>query len=443
MLFFRHLLEERGIRSHEEFLPPYRKAAERLQLTHAQVDPAPKTFQGWLYDGRKPNRVFRPVIVEMLGYSIEDLWTEVPAGTEPTFVPLASTPLTERHAEPGMALNEMQRMGAMAARRAKEFVLGADRDKVGDDTLGFLNEEVARLVSAYPRDPLATIWQDLLSAQDDAFRILEGGRTRPTQLRDLNFNAGVLSFLIAKGFHDMEDPHQAMMMTRVAGYCAKESEHLGLIALVDGLKSLIAYWAGKTGDALHYARRGSDIAEPLNGTVGLWLLGLQSRAAAVLGDTQTVAAANQEATERREQVVPDELDALGGLLTYAIEKQNYYIVESGALLGEGGVEFTTQAELAVHGLSDPTSPNWAFADLAGAQCNLALIRLHSGELEGAAQSIRPVLDLPSTHRNNGIIVSAQRVHSALTNGPLSTGIAARDLREELEQFPARRPALPR
>ncbi|GGW13475.1 hypothetical protein GCM10010501_17190 [Streptomyces libani subsp. rufus] len=57
------------------------------------------------------------------------------------------------------------------------------------------------------------------------------------------------------------------------------------------------------------------------------------------------------------------------------------------------------------GFSDPTSPTWAFDDLAGAQCDLALVRLFGGDVDGAAEAIRPVLDLPASHRNNGIIVS--------------------------------------
>jgi hypothetical protein len=39
---------------------------------------------------------------------------------------------------------------------------------------------------------------------------------RPSQLRDLNFKAAVLSFLGAKGFNDVEAPHHAMTMTSVA-----------------------------------------------------------------------------------------------------------------------------------------------------------------------------------------------------------------------------------
>lgn len=193
-------------------------------------------------------------------------------------------------------------------------------------------------------------------------------------------------------------------MTRVAASCARDAEHAGLIALTDGLKSLIAYWADKPEDAFHYASQGADTAASLRGTVGLWLL---------------------------------------GLFTYAPEKQLYYAVESEVLLGHGDARLATQAEQAVLGFSDPSSPNWAFGDLAGSQCDLALIRLFSGDIEGTADAIRPVLNLPPSHRNNGIVVSALRVRHALMTSPARTAVVAQDLRAEIEAFPASRPALPR
>ncbi|MFD5790485.1 hypothetical protein ACFWH1_28165 [Streptomyces sp. NPDC127037] len=443
MLFFRQVLEDRGLRSPEDFLPQYRAAAARLALKNA--DPALKTVEGWIYEGRKPQRAFRPVVVEMLGYSIEDLWTEVPegAGPSPRFVPLTATSPTAPHAPEGVGLTEMKRTGAMAVQRAKEFLLDKDRERVGDDTLGLLDDEVSRLVSAYPREPLSEIWDDLLATQDQVFRLLDGGRVRPSQLRDLNFKAAVLSFLVAKGFNDMESPHDARTMTRVAASCAKEAEHPGLVALTDGLKSLIAYWADKPHDAYHYASQGVEATADQRGTVGLWLLGLQARAAAALGNGDAVRAANRQATDRRERVVHDDLDQLGGLFTYAPEKQLYYTVESEVLLGNGDAGVIAQAEQAVRGFSDPSSPTWAFGDLAGAQCDLALARLFGGDVEGAVEAIRPVLDLPVSHRNNGIIVSAQRVRQALAGDPARTAVAARDLLAEIEAFPVSRRALPR
>lgn len=268
--------------------------------------------------------------------------------------------------------------------------------------------------------PLATIWDDLASAQDDVFRLLEGGRLRPSQLRDLNFQATVLSFLMAKGSNDMGDPKTAMVQARVALSCADDAEHPGLIALVNGLKSLIAYWANQPEDALHFARQGAAHANPQRGTVGLWMLGLEARAAALLGDEATVRTANRAATERRDRVTPDDLDALGGLLTYPDAKQHYYTVEAEVLLGHGGEPLATQAAKAVQGFSDPNAPEWAFGDLAGAQCNQALTYLYGGDLDGAASAIRPVLDLPASLRNQGIVVSAARVRQALTAAPPAT-----------------------
>ncbi|OKJ90964.1 hypothetical protein AMK31_04045 [Streptomyces sp. TSRI0107] len=331
----------------------------------------------------------------------------------------------------------------MAVRRAKDFLLGADRQRVGEDTLGLLDDEVQRLVTEYPRVPLSAIWPDLLETQDQVFRLLEGGRVRPSQLRDLNVKAALLSFLVAKGFNDMEVTHEAMTMTRVAAACARDAEHTGLIALTDGLKSLIAYWADRPADAYHYADKGATTAANLHGTVGLWLLGLKARAAAVLGDEETVRIANQQAADRREHVRHDDLDELGGLFIYASEKQLYYEVESRALLGHGDGQLATMAEIAVAGFSDPSAPNWAFGDLAGAQCDLALVRLFSGDLDGAADAIRPVLELPPSHRNNGIVVSTMRVKSALTSSPARSAVTARDLRAEIEAFPTSRPSVPR
>ncbi|MEU0688136.1 hypothetical protein [Streptomyces uncialis] len=439
---FRCLLDEREWRTHKAFLGQFSPVAARLGVS--DIEPALTTFEAWYYGKRRPQRDARRVLVAMLGYSIDQLWSEVPDGAE-SVPALPRVPVTSHtdHADLGMDLTDMKRVGVMAARRARDFVLGAERDRVGDEAIGFLDDEVGRLVTAFPRVPLSDIWEDLASAQDDSFRLLESGRLRPTQLRDLNFKATVLSFLMAKGSNDMGDPKTAMVQARVALACANDAEHPGLIALVNGLKSLIAYWADQPEDALHFARQGRAHASALHGTVGLWALGLEARAAALLGDSESVRAANRAAEERRAQVVPDDLDTLGGLLTYPLAKQLYYTVESEVLLGNGGGSLSAQAAQAVRGFSDSDAPEWAFGDLAGAQCNHALTYLYAGDLDGAAAAIRPVLDLPSPLRNNGIVLSATRVRHALSSGLARDAILARELREEIALYEPRRPALPR
>ncbi|MEW1660629.1 MULTISPECIES: hypothetical protein [unclassified Streptomyces] len=446
----RYLLDEREWRDREAFLPHFKKAARELAKFEgnpslATLEPAKTTFEAWYYGQRRPQRDPRRVLVHMFGYSIDRLWSEIPAGAAPeTAGPLFGTSLTDPGAEtPGTSLHEMRRTGAMAARRAMEFALGAEREQVGEETLGYLSDEVQRIVEEYPRVPLARVWDDLARAQDQAFRLLETGRVRPSQSRDLHFMATVLSFLMAKGSHDMGESKTAMAQARAAGFCARQSEHKGLIALVDGLKSLIAYWANKPEDALHYARTGAAECTRLRGTVSVWMPGLEARAAALLGDADTVRQANQKAENLRERVEPDDLDAIGGLLTYPENKQLYYHVESEVLLGNGDERLVTLAERAVTGFSNRDDPAWAFGDLAGAQCNLALVRLRAGKLDGAAEAIRPVLDLAPNLRNNGIVVSARRVQDALGHEPVRGTPLSTELRTEISMYETSRPALPR
>lgn len=155
-----------------------------------------------------------------------------------------------------------------------------------------------------------------------------------------------------------------------------------------------------------------------------------------------MAAAVKQAARRRDAVEPDDLDELGGLLTFPVEKQLYYQVETDVLLGQSTESTVPDAERAVQAFTDPTAPHWAFGDEAGARCNLATLRLHADELDGAADALRPVLDLPRAQRNRGIVISAQRVHHTLTRSPARSALLARDLGEELTQFaPAAPPAL--
>ncbi|MFD7895498.1 hypothetical protein [Streptomyces sp. NPDC059743] len=437
---FRLLVDEKEWKDPGAFIHQFSKAAEKLaEAENAPAlrtcTPAASTFEAWYYGQRTPNRDARRVLVSMFGHSIERLWGAADG-------PLPSTSPANDRAIPHAVLHEMRKGAEMAARRAREFALGAEQGQLGDETLGFLQDEVKRIAGIYQRVPLSSVFGDLVRAQEDVFRLIEGGRHRPTQLRQLQIMATLLSWFMAKAGHDMDDPHTAMMQARTAGVCAQQAEHPGLMALVDGLKSLITYWTGQADDALFYARKGAAEHPELRGSVSVWLPSLEARAAALLGNAETVRSANLRAAESREHVVPDDLDQLGGLLTFPEPKQLYYTAESHVLLGQGDAETAEQAQRAAAAFSDRSTEHWAFGDEAGALCNLSLVRLYGGDLDGTADALRPVLDLPTDQRNRGIVVSAQRVRTALAQGPVRTAAVARELREEIGQFSPTRLALP-
>ncbi|WP_079196666.1 hypothetical protein [Streptomyces sp. CB02130] len=442
---FRRLVDEQELRDPRAFLPRFREHARLLaerdgDVRLATLEPAASTFEAWYYGQRLPNRDARRVLVAWFGHSIERLWA--PAGDAAVASRGGALDLE------GADLHEMRRGAAMAARRARDFALGAEQGQLGDETLGYLQDEVRRITEQYPRVPLPTLFDDLASAQSDAFRLIEGGRARPSQMRQLHVMATLLSWHMAKACHDLGDESSAMMHARAAGVSAEQAEHPALSALVHGLKSLISYWSGRGEDALFHARRGAAEYQRVHGTVSVWLPSLEARAAALLGDAAGAAAAVDQAARRREAVEPDDLDELGGLLTFPPQKELYYRVETQVLLGQGATGTATgaAAEQAVAAFSDPDAPFWAFGDEAGARCNLAVVRLHDDELDGTVDALRPVLDLPPGQRNRGIVVSAQRVHRALGHSPARTSLLARELREEITQYaPAAPPAsaLPR
>ncbi|WP_199785553.1 hypothetical protein [Streptomyces sp. Tu 6176] len=293
-----------------------------------------------------------------------------------------------------------------------------------------------RLTVAYPRLALPTLLGDLVEVQDLTFRLLEHGRVKPLQARDLYLLASITSGMLAKASHDLGNPSAAMMQARTAFVCADNADHHAMRAWVRSLQSLISYWTGRPAEAADYATLGLGAAGNVRGTTSVWLACLSARAHALLGDGEATRAAIQQAEEARAAAEPDDLGAFGGIMTFPVPRQLYYVAEATVHLGEDPALGESQSEAAVAAYHSATEDEWAFGDEAGAQTDLALARIARGEIEGATEAVQPVLDLPVEQRNSGITSSAQRVHAALHVDGRRTGGVAADLREEIEAFTA-------
>ncbi|MEU4296666.1 hypothetical protein [Kitasatospora aureofaciens] len=331
---------------------------------------------------------------------------------------------------------ELERQVAMAARRALRFTAMAEGSSIGPETLGQIHDEVRRLTVAYPRLALPTLLGDLVEVQDLTFRLLEHGRVKPLQARELYLLAGITSGMLAKASHDLGNPSAAMMQARTAFVCADNADHHAMRAWVRSLQSLISYWAGRPGEAADYAALGQSAAGDVRGTTSVWLACLSARAHSLLGDGEGTRTAVQQAEDARAAVEPDDLDAFGGIMTFPVPRQLYYVAEATVQLGEDPALGESQSEAAVTAYRDASEDEWAFGDEAGAQTDLALARIARGEVEGAAEAVRPVLDLPIEQRNFGIVSSAQRVHAALSADGRRNGIVGVDLQQEIEAFTA-------
>ena len=329
----------------------------------------------------------------------------------------------------------------MAAQRARAFALANAAATTSGEVVDQLQDDVHRLALAYPQRPLGEILGDLVDIQDSIFTLLEQ-RQRPAQARQLSFLGGVVSGILAKVSHDLGEPHTAMAQARTGYLCADNADHDGLRAWLRGLQSLISYWAGRTQESVRYAQAGTEFAARCRSSTAVWLPMNEARGLAALGDGAGARAAIERAEHAWDQVSADDLDDLGGVCAFTRPRQLYYAADALAWLPEEAEQAERYSTAAVDAYQDPTDPAWAFGDQAGSHADLAIARIARAELDGAADALAPVLDLPPAQRINGIIASMHRVHRALDHSRLSAD--ASGLREQIEVF-TRTPAaaLPR
>jgi hypothetical protein len=319
---------------------------------------------------------------------------------------------------------------AMTIRRARQFAV-LNGQYLAPEAVEQLQDDTQHLATAYPQQPLVEILGDIAMTHDNIFRVLEH-RHRPAESRHLYLLAGAVSGMLAKASHDMGDANGALTHARAGFLCAEHADHDGLRAWVKGLQSLIAYWAKRPNDSLRYAQDGTVFAKRSGSTTSVWLSVNEARAWAALGNAPAARAAIAQAEDASEQTRTDDLDHLGGICTFGRSRQLYYAADALALLPAEADAAEHYSTLALDAYGDPAAPDWSFSDQAGSAADLAVARILRNEIEGAAEALAPVLDLPPAQRINGIMASVERVQEALGEAPESE---ARDLlREEIEVF---------
>ncbi|MGQ0778503.1 MAG: hypothetical protein ACT4NY_29520 [Pseudonocardiales bacterium] len=300
---------------------------------------------------------------------------------------------------------------AMSADRARGFLARIENSNVGTETLDQLVDDLFRLVTAARQQPLPALLDELVDTQDRAFKFLARCQ-QVKQIRDLYLLTGIASGLMAKVSLDMGAPHDAITQTRAAYACAENAGHDGLRASVRALQSGISYWSGRLDEAIRYIELGTEPAARSRGTIGVWIASSEARSLAALGRFKDARAAIARADELREHVQPDELDSLG--LTFGRPRQLYLAADALAWGGRTTASETERLALdALNAYMDSAPEHRAFGMEAGARSALAIARVFQGEIEGAAEALTPVFELPPTKRILGIVASVEHVRNAL------------------------------
>ncbi|MFI1018920.1 helix-turn-helix domain-containing protein [Streptomyces sp. NPDC020965] len=250
--------------------------------------------------------------------------------------------------------------------------------------------------------------------RDEALGRVRSGRHRPSELTDLYRTVGRLSGILAYALLDMGNPREAMQHAVAAGRCAAFAGDTGLAAWVAGTQSLIARFQGDFDLALHYARGGLRRAGSRQGTGEARLRCGEAQCLANLGDSRGANRALNAAEDARDRMREPDSDA--GLFGFSRAKQCYYAGSSLIWLGGGrDAHRAVRETVAAIGI-------WRVAPVAErsldderlAQVYLATARAQLGEVEGAAEAVRPVLSLPAEDRISWIVKRVDRLAGMLS-----------------------------
>lgn len=323
---------------------------------------------------------------------------------------------------------------AAAARDSLAFASWAESSNVTASTLEHLSYELCRIAVNYVHAPLLPLFGDLMGLRGLAFELLRNGRQHPTQARELFFLAGTSCVLLAHASQNLGDSASAMAQVRAALTCAEQADHHGLRAWAHGTAALIAEWTHQHRRAVEFAQRGQPFAPTADSRVRL--ASLEARAAARTGDRSLALDALGRAARARDLAArQDKLDEFGGLLTFPVPKQHYYAGSTYALLGEAQPA-QENALLAIGMYETGPLEQRSYGDEALARLDVTTARLALGDLDGAGEALRPVLDLLPERRIEQLAVGLSRVRSALAVPRYARAQIAREITQEVDQYQA-------
>jgi len=310
------------------------------------------------------------------------------------------------------------------------FANRAAASNLNEVTLEYLRCEVSRLAIAYVHADLPPVFLDLVAARDEMFGLLDGHQ-RPRHTRELYFLAGATCLMLAQASRDLGDPRAELAQLRCAWTCVDLADHPGLRAWAQGTAARQVEGSGQPRRAMALA------AEALGATGGspgsrVRLAAVRARAAARAGDRATALAAAALAAAPADGP-PDELDALGGILTFPEAKRLFYLGGTFALLGDHTTA-ERHARAAVARYENGPVAERSYGDEGLARLDIAAARLHDGDVDSAREALGPVLALPASRRIAEFHPALAGTRDLLRRPGFTGSAAARSLLDEVRGY---------
>jgi hypothetical protein len=428
------LMEERHL-THADTIRLLERRAR--QMGAADFTLGERTLDHWLSGTLRtaPQPVRRRVLEAEFGHAIGDLLalidshqpTPTPSRNAiaappswPGAVPSPRLPIDDQPPD-GRFLGPEDPAAAVsaAAARSARFGQRADGNALSDLAIEQLRLRLSHLSAGYVHTPMWPVFTELTALRDEVFELLEA--PDPHRTADLYVIAGTACAMLAHASGNLGFLDEAGLQAHTALICARRVGHGPLAAWALGVRALQAEWNGRAVDALgHLERAGVELARDSRaGTMPVWLAAIEARAQASLGRRREATAALNR-VERAGPSGSNDLDAIGGILTFPEPKRMFYTASALRRLGHLG-SAETGALAAITEYERGPAEQRSYGDEALAWLEVAIARAGRGELDGAATAIERVEHMPTERHLAPLLrplrelarsVSSARVHSA-------------------------------
>ncbi|ATL71139.1 XRE family transcriptional regulator [Nocardia terpenica] len=318
-----------------------------------------------------------------------------------------------------------------AAHEASEHAGRAEATNVGASTLEQLDADVTRIANDYVHVPPVPMMVEMLRVRRRVYRLLEGHQ-RPTDTSHLYLLAGTLSGLLANASTDLGYHDAAGEQARAAWAYAELCGHNGLRAWTRGMQALIEYWSERPRRAVLLAQSGQQYAD--SATAQVRLHNIEARIWSKLGSGGDTERCIRAADAARGGNSTDSLhDEVGGVFGFNEPKSHYYAGATYIHLGQAGLALAaTQRAIELYTSGPQEQRSYGAESLA--RVDSATAHLINGSLDGAAEALRPVLDLAEDKRIAQLEERLTGLRRRIASPQFRDAVEARRLDERIEEF---------
>jgi tetratricopeptide (TPR) repeat protein len=319
-----------------------------------------------------------------------------------------------------------------AAHESSAHAEWAEASNVGEATLEQLDADVRRIATDYVHVPPLPMFAEMLRARDRIYWLL-AGRQKPAATAHLHLLAGMLCGLLANVSTDLGYRDAAAEQARAAWAYGDIIGHNGLRAWTRGMQALIEYWSGRPQHAVRLAQSAGHFADSATALVRLH--SIEARAWSLLGDAREASRCMGAASDACESATGDDdlHDEVSGVFGFADTKNHCYAGAAFIHLGQADAALAaTSRAVELYAAGPAAQRSYGAESLA--RVDMAVAYLLKRRLDGAADSLAPVLAIPAGLRIAQLADRLADVRVRLAGPEFSGAREARALRDRIDDF---------